>query len=174
MFLKTSLEDKLKRSLSEYNPQPPLKRFKYSPNKNSSFKLFNAQTDKKVNFPRDHKKFNDDDIPEKAKAAKEFAKALIDPDILEVRKKRWNISSQSEFNERPELKKTLFEVSHGLKDFKVVPLKDKKEVKGTDTRDKAVPLKDEKGTDAPDEDVKAWTCSTQLELLEKKMINSEK
>jgi hypothetical protein len=158
MFLKTSLEDKLKRSLSEYNPQPEVKKFKYSANKNTSFRLFNSKTDK-LSFPRDHKKFNDDDIPEKAKAAKEYVKELIDPDILEVRNKRWNISAKPEYNERPELKKTLFEVSHGLKDFKVVDLKDKKVELGTDTRNYCY---------------EGWNGSCLLEGFEKKTIADDK
>ena len=114
MFLKNSLEEKLKRSLSEYNTQPEDKKFLYVKKQTKNFQLVNSGNDK-LNFPLDHKKFNDDDVRIQAKDAKEYVKALIDPDILEIRKKRWNISAQPVLNERPELKKTLFEVSHGLK-----------------------------------------------------------
>lgn len=158
MFLKTSLEEKLKRSLSEYNFQPEEKKFAYSGNKNQSFRLFHSKNDK-LSFPRDHKKFNDEDVPQKAREAKEFVKALIDPDILEIRKKRWEISSKPVFNERPELKKTLFEVSHGLKDFKVVPPAEKKVELGTDTRNYCY---------------EGWNGSSLLEQFEKKEISKEK
>jgi hypothetical protein len=157
MFLKNSLEDKLKRSLSEYNAQSTEIKFKYSPPKNQSFRLFNSKNDK-LSFPRDHKKFNDDEIPIKAQEAKDYVKALIDPDILEIRQKRWNISAKPEFNERPELKKTLFEVSHGLKDFQVIEPKEKKVEIGTDTRKFCY---------------EGWNGSSLFERFEKKTIEEE-
>jgi hypothetical protein len=134
MFLKSSLEEKLKRSLSEYNPSD-MGRSLHSHNsvKGNKLRISHSKHDK-LNYARDHKKFNDDDVPQKAKEAKEYIKELRDPDILELRKKNWNVSTQAQDNQRPELKKTLFEVSHGLRDFNVVKLKEKTVELGTDTR----------------------------------------
>jgi hypothetical protein len=155
MFLKSSLEEKLKRSLSEYNSVPEDKNI-HTQNSMRSHKLrLHHSKNDKLNFPRDHKKFNDDDIPHKAREAKEFVKDLKDPDILELRKKLWNISSQPQENERPELKKTLFEVSHGLRDFNVVKLKEKTVELGTDTRNFCY---------------EGWDGSTLLEEWQKKQM----
>jgi hypothetical protein len=159
MFLKSSLEEKLKRSLSEYN-SPIEERLQKSNYQNKSGKLRTLQTkNDSLSFPRDHKKFNDDDVSLKAREAKKYVKALIDPDILELRKKQWNISAMPEENKRPELKQTLFEVSHGLSDFKVVMLKENKVELGTDTRKFCY---------------EGWNRSTLLEQLEKKQIIQEK
>jgi hypothetical protein len=62
-------------------------------------------------------------------------------------------------NERPELKKTLFEVSHGLKDFQLVKPKEKKIELGTDSRNACYA---------------GWNCSTLLQNMEKKEITYEK
>jgi hypothetical protein len=86
-------------------------------------------------------------------------KALIDPDILELRQKRWNISCLPYQNEKPELKKTLFEVRHGLTDVKVIPLQDKKLELGTDSRDACY---------------LGWNVSTLLTRTDKKDINYQK
>jgi hypothetical protein len=59
MFLKSSLEDKLKRSLLEYNQNDnkfPLR----SATRKHNFLLHGHN--EKLNFPLDHKKFNDDDV----------------------------------------------------------------------------------------------------------------
>ena len=58
MFLKNSLEDKLKRSLSEYNPQEV--KLPYTKQRKNNFVLH--AKNEKLNFPRDHKKFNDEDV----------------------------------------------------------------------------------------------------------------
>ena len=88
-----------------------------------------------LDFESNFKKFTDEATYPRAKPAKEYVKNLRDPDILELRQKYWNISNNIGEKFRPELKKTLFEVSYGLKDFKIVPLKDKIINEGVDTRD---------------------------------------
>ncbi len=154
MFLKSSLEEKLKRSINEYTSMSPERRARTDGlNKTQKFRIFHTKSDK-LSFPLDHKKFNDDDVSKKVKEAKENVLNLIDPDVLELRKKRWNISSQPS-NDKPELKKTLFEVSHGLSDFKLVEPKEKKVELGTDTRKLCY---------------EGWNGSTLLEHLEKKQI----
>ncbi len=60
---------------------------------------------------------------------------MVDPDILEIRKKRWNISTNQIQYDKPELQKTIFELRHGLKDSKIEKLKEDKKIEtGTDTR----------------------------------------
>ncbi len=130
MFLKNSLEEKLRRSLSDYsiNIDKPVEKKK--------LKGFIVRAkNEKSNFPMDHKKFNDDEVSKEAREAKQFVSQLIDPDILELQKKRWNNSSLPSIKEKPELKKTLFEVKNGFKDFKVTEPKRKYIELGTDSRD---------------------------------------
>ena len=159
MFLKNSLEDKLKRSLSEYTAMPDEPKIGHTQiSKGQRFRLFHSKNDK-LSFPKDHKKFNDDDVPEKAREAKEYINALRDPDILELRKMRWNVSAQPNSNEKPELKKTLFEVSHCLRDFNVVEIKEQKVEMGTDTRNYSY---------------EGWNGSTLMEMLEKKELHGHK
>ena len=88
-----------------------------------------------LDFESNFKKFTDEAIYPRAKPAKEYVKNLRDPDILELKQKYWNISNNAGEKFKPELKKTLFEVSSGLKDFKIVPLKDKIINEGVDSRD---------------------------------------
>ena len=88
-----------------------------------------------LDFEPSFKKFPDEAVYPSSKASKEYIKILTDPDILELKKKYWNISNNTKEKYRPELKKTLFEVKNGLKDFKIVPIKDKKVNEGVDTRD---------------------------------------
>ena len=87
-----------------------------------------------LNFESNFRKFTDDAAFPQAKPAKEFVKNLRDPDILELKKKNWNISNNTKEKYKPELKKTLFELSSGLKDFKIVPLKEQKINEGVETR----------------------------------------
>jgi hypothetical protein len=159
MFLKSSLEEKLKRSLSEYNPSEFTKSINpHHSARGSRLRISHSKNDK-LNFARDHKKFNDDDVPQKAKEAREYIKELRDPDILELRKKKWNVSTQAQDNQRPELKHTLFEVSHGLRDFNVVKLKEKTVELGTDTRNFCY---------------EGWNGSSLLEDWQKKQIILQK
>ena len=88
-----------------------------------------------LNFEPNFKKFTDEAAFPQSKPAKEYVKNLRDPDILELKQKYWNISNNTKEKYTPELKKTLFEVSNGLKDFKIVPLKEKKINVGVDSRD---------------------------------------
>lgn len=131
MFLKNSLEDKLKKSLSDYLPnfEKPIN------DKKKSKGILIHTKNEKLNFPMDHKKFNDDEVSKKARIAKEYVKALIDPDILELRPKRWDNSTYTKGKDKHELKKTLFEVKFGFKDFQLAKLKDKRIELGTETRD---------------------------------------
>ena len=59
---------------------------------------------------------------------------LVDPDILELKKKHWNISYSTTENFKPELNKILFEIKSGLKDFRVIPIKEHITEEGVDTR----------------------------------------
>ena len=88
-----------------------------------------------VDFELNYKKFTDDAIYPRAIPAKVLVKDLTDPDILELKKKRWNISNNAKEKSKPELNKIVFEVSHGLKDFQVVPIKEQKVNEGVDSRD---------------------------------------
>ena len=88
-----------------------------------------------LDFEPNFKKFTDEASFPQAKPAKEYVKNLRDPDILELKQKYWNISYNTTEKFRPELKKILFEVGNGLKDFKIVPIKEKKVEEGVDTRD---------------------------------------
>jgi len=156
MFLKNSLDEKLKKSLSDYSPkfEKPIEK------KKIKGILFNSKDEfNKLNFPIDHKKFNDDEVSMNARAAKEFVKALIDPDILELRPKRWDNCTYTKEKEKNELKKTLFEVRNGFKDFQVAKLKDKFIELGTDTRNACYA---------------GWDCSTLFTRNEKKDIENFK
>ncbi len=75
------------------------------------------------------------------KEAKAYVKDLVDPDILEIRKKRWNVSTNPILNDKIELQKTIFELRHGLKDSKIEKLKDDRKIEpGTDTRNYSDPF----------------------------------
>lgn len=117
------------------------------------------ETKVELDFENKHKKFSDDMMLPKVLQSKEYVKELIDPDILELKQKRWNISSDCQTKIRPELKKTLFEVSHGLKDFKVVPLKEHIVEEGVDSRNSRII------------DGMKWEISTKIEENEKKYLH---
>jgi len=87
-----------------------------------------------LNFNSNFKKISDDIVTEETKEKKKYIKNLVDPDILEIKNKRWNKSVNPLEKNRPELKQTIFEVSHGLKNSKVTPLKDNFIEDGVDTR----------------------------------------
>jgi hypothetical protein len=88
-----------------------------------------------LDFEPNFKKFTNNAMFPRAKPAKEYVQNLRDPDLLELKQKFWNKSTNSKEKYRPELKKTLFEVSNGLKDFKIVPLKEPKINEGVESRD---------------------------------------
>jgi len=151
MFLKNSLEEKLKKSFKEYSP----KKLDFPMQNRKSKPIIFSSKDQKMNFQLDHKKFNDDQVSQKARLAKEFVKGLIDPDILELRPKRWDNSILTKGPEKNELKRTLFEVRSGFKDFKVAKLKNRFIELGTDTRNACYD---------------GWDCSTLFVMNEKKDI----
>lgn len=113
-----------------------------------------------VNFDPTHKKLPDEIISDQTKEAKMKVKELIDPDILQIKDKKFNSSVNPQMCNYPDLKKTLFEVSNGLNNFQVVPLKHKKIEEGTDTRN-TMYINGEK-----------WNNSTLFENWEKKFIHS--
>ena len=154
MFLKNSLEEKLKRSITEYSPK-----VEKSVEKRKIRGFLNHTKNEKLNFPMDHKKFNDDEVSKNARMAKEYINDLIDPDILELRKKRWDQSNLPGLKEKPELKKTLFEVKNGFKDFQVTEPKYKRIELGTDSRNACYD---------------GWNVSTLLTDIEKKDISHYK
>ena len=87
-----------------------------------------------LNFNTNFKKISDDIISEETKEKKKYIKNLVDPDILEIKNKRWNKSVNPLEKNRPELKQTIFEVTHNLENSKVTPLKDHIVEEGVDTR----------------------------------------
>ena len=87
-----------------------------------------------LDFEPRYKKFPDSIMLPKVVQSKEYIKELTDPDPLDLKQRRWNISCDAHNKFEPELKKTVFELSHGLKDFKIVPIKEKKVEEGCDSR----------------------------------------
>ena len=85
-----------------------------------------------LNFTTNYKKISDDIISEETKEKKKYIKNLID--ILEIENKRWNKSVNPLEKNRLELKQTIFELTHNLKNSKVTPLKDNFIEEGVDTR----------------------------------------
>ena len=88
-----------------------------------------------LDFDNNFKKFTDDIVPSNVIASKQYVKNLVDPDILQKKKKNFSLSTDTNEKTKPELKKTLFEVSHGLKNFSIVPLKIPNVEVGVDSRD---------------------------------------
>ena len=194
MFLVSSLNDKLKRTMIEMDPEqnqtcqfPYEKRptngavitvHKHDPNNEFDSQKLSNLTKKdwestftlpklrkkwkekiNVSFDPNHKKISDDIVSEKTKEAKAFVKDLIDPDNLEIKNKRWNASVNPQVSNYPDLKKTLFEVTQGLNNFQVVPLKEKQIEEGTDSRNSLYVNGDK------------WNNSTLFENWEKKFLS---
>ena len=88
-----------------------------------------------LNFDNNFKKFTDDVIPNSVINSKKYIKDLVDPDILQKKQKNFSLSTDPKNESKPELKKILFEVSHGLKNFTIVPLKEHNVNIGVDSRD---------------------------------------
>ena len=136
-FKDTFKEDPILSSSSNYNSQQ-LKALDKTEWENT-FTLKNLHRKwrgrTELNFELNFRKFTDEAAFPQAKPAKEFVKNLRDPDILELKQKYWNISNNTTEKFKPELKKTLFELSSGLKDFKIVPIKEQKINEGVETRD---------------------------------------
>ena len=107
-----------------------------------------------LDFENNYKKFSDDFVLPNVVQSKKEAKDLVDPDILELKKKEWNISYNLKNDVKPELQKKLFEITSGLKDFKVVPIKKKEVTEGVDSRDHL------------EVDGSVWNVSNQVSLKE--------
>ena len=103
-----------------------------------------------IDFDYNYKKFSDDAILPNIIESKKYIKDFLNPDILELKQKKWDNSTDFNNKKKPELKQTLFEVKHGLRDFKVIPLKEKKIVEGCDSRNLL------------SIDGKIWDCSNQI------------
>ena len=88
-----------------------------------------------VNYEKNFNKYMNDFIPEKTKEKKNYIKNLIHSDILDFDNKRWNCSVNSNEKNKPELKKTIFEITNGLKSFNFTSLKENKIEEGIDSRD---------------------------------------
>ena len=88
-----------------------------------------------VNYEKNFKKYMNDFIPEKTKEKKNYIKNLVQSDILDFDNKRWNCSVNSNEKNKPELKKTIFEITNGLKSFNFTTLKENKIEEGIDSRD---------------------------------------
>lgn len=154
MFLQKSLEKKLNNTIKEYGLILEDKNQNKIASHSPKFKL-----DPKKFYPKEVRLFSNDDISDKAKEAKEYLKQVKDPDILELNKKPWNATTRSGVSYRPELKKTLFEVRHGLKDVNMVKLK---------------PKKIELGCDGRNVSYFGWNSSSLIENSEKKYFDLEK
>ena len=101
-----------------------------------NLKNLHARWEGKTNldFDNNFKKFTDDVMPQKVISSKKYVKELVDPDILQRKKKNFNLSTDTNKELKPDLQKNIFEVSHGLKNFTIVPLKKPFVEEGVDTR----------------------------------------
>ena len=192
MFLADSLNEKLKHSLSQFDminsnkikpkysprPQNP-KILHYHPHpfgdensnlnnvnfeKNFSLYKLHKKWDRKwnLNFDKNYRKFSLDCISEKAKNSKSFIKDLLDPDLFESKKPKWNISNKANEKFRTSLKKNVFEFMNGLNEFPIVALKEKNIPEGVDSRDE--PTSDK---------IINWKISSQLNEQEIKELNNK-
>ena len=66
-----------------------------------------------LDFENNYKKFSDDFFLQNVIKSKKEAKDLVDPYLLELKKKQWNISYNIKDDVKPELEKKLFEISSG-------------------------------------------------------------
>ena len=107
-----------------------------------------------LDFENNYKKFSDDFVLPEVKKAREKIKDSVNPDRLELKKKKWNISVNVKDDLKPELSKKLFEIENGFKDFKVIPPKIQEINEGVDTRDHL------------ELDGKIWDLSNQLDKRE--------
>lgn len=81
-----------------------------------------AETDFQIN----EQKFPFNIMTKEVFEAKQFVSDLIENDVLEIKKKRWNVSSQISNKEKRDHKKRLYELNHGLVSFTSTPKKSKK------------------------------------------------
>ena len=87
-----------------------------------------------LDFDNNFKKFTDDVISPSVINSKKYVKNLVDPDILQKKKKDFTLSTDTNKQQKPEVQKSLFEISQGLKNFTIVPLKEPYIEEGVDTR----------------------------------------
>ena len=91
-----------------------------------------------LDFDNNFKKFTDDVVSPTVLSSRKYVKELVDPDILEKKQKFFNLSTDTGKEVRPELKKSLFEASQGLNNFKIVPIKPHKVKEGVDSRNRLI------------------------------------
>ena len=115
-----------------------------------------------LDFENNYKKFADDFVLPGVKEAKEKIKESVNPDKLELKKKKWNVSVNIKDDVKPELSKKLFEIENGFKDFKVIPPKIQEVEEGVDTRDHL------------ELDGKTWDLSNQIDIKELKEEGKKK
>ena len=115
-----------------------------------------------LDFENNFKKFSDDFVLPEVKKTKEKIKDSVDPDRLELKKKKWNISYNVKEDVKPELAKKLFEIENGFKDFKVITPKIQEVNEGVETRDHIIL------------DGKIWDISNQVNKKELKDYEEKK
>ena len=115
-----------------------------------------------LDFENNYKKFSDDFVLPGVKQTKEKIKESVNPDRLELKKKKWNISVNIKDDVEPELSKKLFEIENGFKDFKVIPPKIQEVEEGVDSRDHL------------EIDGKIWDLSNQIDNKEIKEEGKKK
>ena len=115
-----------------------------------------------LDFENNYKKFSDDFVLPGVKQTKEKIKESVNPDRLELKKKKWNISVNIKDDVKPELSKKLFEIENGFKDFKVIPPKIQEVEEGVDSRDHL------------EIDGKIWDLSNQIDNKEIKEEGKKK
>ena len=91
-------------------------------------------------YTLDHKCFGLEEVPVNVKKSKQYIKNIINPDILELKPKAWNpmcrvTTEKSDFEDKKDLDKILFEVKNGLADVQVVDLIEPLVYPGTEVRD---------------------------------------
>ena len=104
----------------------------------STFTIKNLQSRWKgkvnLNFENNFQKFQSDVLLPKRSIAKKYIKNLVDPDILEIKDKKFDLSTDTSRRCKSELKKDLFEMKEGLKNVTIIPIKEHKVEEGVETR----------------------------------------
>ena len=86
------------------------------------------------NFDFNHKKISDDLMPQKSREARTAVRDLVEPDVLGIKSKEWNVSNNPKICNYRDIKKDLFEVTQGLNNCHMVPLKEHIVEEGVDSR----------------------------------------
>ena len=92
------------------------------------------ETKVNLDFDDNFKKFPDDVILPKVAKSKSFVKDLVDPDILELKPKKWKISTKFDEKMKPELHKQILNINNGLTENKAVKLIPSSPPEGVDSR----------------------------------------